>query len=311
MKGIAHFATGLCVASFVPGALEPGSLLIALGGACAMLPDFLDFRFERFLEKHNAEIAPDMFDDDPQRMAEALAAPLRQTLADGKPRRVQLHPSRKSALDWTLYTVRFDAAHGEVSIRMDNGQTGRARVGKLAYGYDGDLHIEELGGPSFEFTKTGDCAQVEFLPWHRARTHSLVVAALVGLLCFVAMGPAAGAVGFLAYAAHVLEDQLGYMGNNMFWPLTRERSPGLRLLHASDAPANLTAIWLSLTLLLLNMDHAAQTPLIAVGPYLAFAVLAPALALATLQARKLRGRAAATRPSERDREIIGEMIEAE
>lgn len=311
MKGIAHFATGLCVASFVPGALEPGSLLIALGGVCAMLPDVLDFRFERFLEKHDAEIAPDMFDDDPHRMAEALAAPLRQTLADGKPRRVQLHPSRKSALDWTLYAVKFDALRGEVSIRMDNGQTGRARVGQLAYGYDGDLRVEELGGPSFGFTKTGDCAQVEFLPWHRARTHSLVMAALAGLLCFALMGPAAGAVGFLAYAAHVLEDQLGYMGNNMFWPFSRGRSPGLRLLHAADAPANLAAIWLSLSLLLLNMDRAAPTPLISVGPYLAFVVVAPALALAAMQARKLRGRVAAARPSERDREIMGEMLEAE
>lgn len=310
MKGIAHFATGLCVASFVPGALEPGSLLIALGGACAMLPDFLDFRFERFLEKHDADIAPDLFDNDPQRMAEAVAAPLRQTLADGKPRRVQLHPSRKNALDWTLYTVKFDAARGEVAIRMDTGASGRARVGKLAYGYDGDLHIEELGGPSFGFTREGDTAQVEFLPWHRARTHSLVLAGLVGAVCFGLMGAAAGAVGFLAYAAHVLEDQLGYMGNNLFWPLSRGRSAGLRLLHAADAPANLCAIWLSLTLLLLNMDRASPAPLIMVGPFLAFVVVMPALALMALQARKLRARGAgASASAERDREIVGEVME--
>lgn len=307
MKGIAHFATGLCVASFVPGAMEPGSLLVALGGACAMLPDFLDFRFERFLEKHDAEIAPDLFGNDPHRMAEALAEPIRQTLADGKHRRAQLHPSRKNALDWTLYTVKFDAARGEVAIRMDDGRVGRARVGKLAYGYDGDLHIEELGGPSFGFTKAGDEARVEFLPWHRARTHSLALAALFGLICGVLMGPAAGVVGFLAYAAHVLEDQLGFMGNNLFWPFTRGRSAGLRLLHAADAPANLAAIWLSLGLLLLNMDRAAQTPLISVGPFLACVVVAPALVLMALQARKLRARAGASRAGERDREIVGEM----
>lgn len=74
-------------------------------------------------------------------------------LADDKPRRAQLHPSRKNALDWALYTVKFDAARGEVAIRMDDGRVGRARVGKLAYGYDGDLHIEELGGPSLGLQK--------------------------------------------------------------------------------------------------------------------------------------------------------------
>lgn len=73
------------------------------------------------------------------------------------------------------------------------------------------------------------------------------------------------------------------------------------------ATGHLAAIWLSLGLLLLNMDRAAQTPLVSVGPFLAFVVVAPALGLMALQARKLRARAGASRVGERDREIVGEM----
>lgn len=70
MKGIAHFASGLCVASFVPGVVEDaaqGGLLIALGGACAMLPDLLDFRFAKFLARRDADILPDRDQPTPRR----------------------------------------------------------------------------------------------------------------------------------------------------------------------------------------------------------------------------------------------------
>ena len=108
MKGIAHFASGLCVASFVPGVTQAaanGDLSIALGGACAMLPDFLDFRFARFLEKPDAEIVPDLKHPDPQILADAVAAQLRAVAKDGRPRIVHLHPVRRSLIDWTLYIV--------------------------------------------------------------------------------------------------------------------------------------------------------------------------------------------------------------
>lgn len=315
MKGIAHFATGLCLASFVPGALDPGSLLIPLGGACGMLPDTLDFRIERFIERRDADIAPDLFGDDPQAMAEAAARHIRLVAQDGRPRRVQFHPTRRGLIDWVLYSVQFDAARGDVVIAFDDGRTGRAPAGKLAYGYDGGIHIETLGGPSFKFERAGASGagliEVEFLPWHRARTHSLLLALAVGVACAVMFGVPAGIAGGVGYAAHVLEDQLGYMGSNLWWPLTRGRSTGLRVLHAADPPANLAAVWLSLSLLMLNMDRAAPLPLIDAGPYLAFVVALPFALLAGLQARKVRDRHARSAASERGRELVGETKEAD
>ena len=305
MKGIAHFASGLVVASFVPGVAEQaalGSLLIALGGACAMLPDWLDFKFARFLERRDADLAPDPAlpgQARAQALAEAVAAQLK--LAQAGPRIVQLHPVRRGAIDWLLYTIRFDVARGDVVVTMDDALTngeqqvvgrvvGRARAGLLDYTYDGDLAIIELGGPSLRFAPVEvdgrTKIRIEFLPWHRTWSHSLVLAVLLGLVCGWWLGLLAGLVAGLGFAVHVLEDQLGYMGSNLFWPLTRGRSEGLHLLHSGDTIPNLVTVWLSITLLLLNLDRARAIPLLPLGPYLTFVVLLPTALLIGIYARR-------------------------
>lgn len=290
MKGIAHFATGLVAASFVPGVAEQaalGSLLIALGGASAMLPDWLDFKFARFLERRDAEVAPDADSPSAQALAEAIAAQLQ--LAQHRARTVQLHPTRRGAIDWVLYAVRFDVAHGDVVVTL-NGETGRAHACALDYTYDGNLDIIELGGPSLRFAPVGvgDAMKVriEFLPWHRTWSHSLVLALLLGLACGWLIGLTAGIVAGLGFAVHVLEDQLGYMGSNLFWPLTRGRSQGLHLLHSGDTIPNMVTVWLALTVLLLNLDRARAIPLLPLGPYLSFVVILPALVLIGIYARR-------------------------
>ncbi len=310
MKGIAHFASGLCVASFVPGvaaAAANGDLSIALGGACAMLPDFLDFRFARFLEKPDAEIVPDPEHPDPQALADAIAVQLQAVAKDSRPRIIQLHPARRSLIDWALYTVRFDPARGKVGVRMAGMDTeALAAAGALDYAYDGAIDISELGGPSFRFAPGPRGVQIEFLPWHRAWSHSLLIALGLGALLALVFGPTAGLVGGLGYATHVLEDQLGYMGSALFWPLFKGRSRGLGLLHAGDTIPNLVTVWLSLSLILLNLDRALPTPLLAMGPYLAFAVALPALVLLGIYTqRKLRA-VLAPGEAEQQKDLIAE-----
>lgn len=298
MKGIAHFATGLCVASFVPGVAESaaqGSLLIAMGGAFGMLPDFLDFRFARFLQKRDAEIVPSAIDPSPQVIADAIAGEC--ALAMYAPRIIQLHPLRRSAIDWVTYAVQFDDNAGEVVVTM-NGEEARAAVSHLRYGYDGALEVGELGGPSLRLLPLanphpgplpkgeGVELHIEFLPWHRTWSHSLVLAAACGLVMGALLGPAAGMVAAFAFAAHVLEDQLGYLGSNLFWPFTKQRSNGLKLMHSGDTIPNMLTVWMSLLLLLLNLDRAREVPLIAAGPFLGFAVLLPAVVLIGVYARR-------------------------
>jgi hypothetical protein len=287
VKGIAHFASGLCIASFVPGVVEDaaqGGLLIALGGACAMLPDLLDFRFAKFLARRDADILPDRDRPDPQALADALAGEFAAATSN-RPRIVHLHPLRRGVADWVLYSVRFDAARGDVVVTMGDAE-GRAHVGRLDYPYEGALDVIELGGPSFAIVRGGQGFRIEFLPWHRTWSHSLVLALGLGLVLAALLGPLAGLVSGLGYAVHVLEDQLGYMGSNLFWPFTRRRFAGLRLMHAGDAIPNIVTVWLALGLLLLNLDQARDVPLIAVGPFLGFGVLLPTVGLTLAYARR-------------------------
>jgi membrane-bound metal-dependent hydrolase YbcI (DUF457 family) len=312
MKGIAHFATGLCVASFVPGVAESaaqGSLLIALGGVFGMLPDFLDFRFARFLQKRDAEIVPDAIDPNPQPIADAIAYEC--ALAMNGARIIQLHPLRRNAIDWVTYSVQFDSSAGEVIVLM-NGVEARADVSNLRYGYDGPLDVGELGGPSLRLLPHpnplsgggGAELHIEFLPWHRTWSHSLVLAAACGMLMALLLGPPAGMVAAFAFAAHVLEDQLGYLGSNLFWPFTKDRSNGMRLMHSGDTIPNMLTVWLSLMLLLLNLDRVRDVPLIAAGPFLGFAVLLPSVVLIGVFARR-RWQKFSTE-NERNRDAIAE-----
>lgn len=311
MKGIAHFASGLCVASFIPGVAEAaanGGLHIALGGAAAMLPDFLDFRFARFLERPDVEIVPDPARPDAQVLADALAAEIRAGAV--RPRIVHLHPARRGLIDWALYTIRFDPARGEALVQLSgDADAARAAAGPLDDAYDGAMDVSELGGPSFRFSPGPRGTRIEFLPWHRAWTHSLVIASGVGVALWAIAGPLAGLAAGLGYATHVLEDQLGHMGSNLGWPFTRGRSRGLGLLHAGDPIPNLVTIWIALTLLLLNLDRALPQPLLSMGPYLAFAVALPAIALLSIYARRNLGAALARVAVEAQKDAVAETAD--
>lgn len=289
MKGISHFASGLCAASFVPGVVMQageGSLLIALGGACGMLPDFLDFRFARFLERRDADLLPAAAQPSAQALAESIAAEIELARASARPRTIQLHPRRNGVIDWTLYSVRFEPAADALSLTLGE-QAARVACGPIDYGYDGALDVIELGGPSLRLIPDAQGrVAIEFLPWHRTWSHSLVLALALGVAVGMLFGRDAGIVSTLGYAVHVLEDQLGYMGSNLFWPLTRRRSSGLGLLHSGDTLPNALTVWLSCTLLLFNLDRALVAPALDAGAYLLFAVVLPTLVCVVLLARR-------------------------
>ena len=63
----------------------------------------------------------------------------------------------------------------------------------------------------------------------------------------------AAAVICAGNAAHVLEDQLGLMGSNLFFPFTRRRMAGLKLMRSGDALPNFAAVWLSCLLIFWNI----------------------------------------------------------
>ena len=154
------------------------------------------------------------------------------------------------------------------------------------------------------------------MPWHRAWSHSFTLAALLGLITGVLLGSVqAGLVAFLGLSAHVVEDQLGYLGSNLLWPITRGRSAGARLLHSGDAIPNFLAVWTALALILFNLDRFSapvsnREPLFDPLIYFSTTVFLPALILIGVYARERRHQHV-PRATAQQADIVAELKETE
>ena len=400
MKGIAHFLTGVALATFFPEIVRAGaqgSLLPVLGGIGGILPDTLDFRFGRYFEKYDEEIDPGP-QPDAHEIAERVAGAMQRAYESGKPQNVMLHTVRLGADEWRQYVIRFDPAHGEVAVRVGpvvntaqaplpawagghgtphcveglqdaDGWVGghdtshcveglhasqppplssppsggieplssplsggieggevRVKVGvPMAQTYDAENRIDIFSGPSFKFERRGDQLHVHFLDWHRRWSHSLTLAAALGL---VTAGGAAlaefctrgglsrtplwtGLVVGLGFAGHVLEDQLGFMGSNLLWPFTKRRTAGVQFLHSGDAAPNFLTVWTAAALILFNLDRFSTRPLLPPGWFLGLAVALPVAVLGGLYGWQRRRREPEAKEALRQRDIVAEVEEVE
>lgn len=344
MKGITHFLTGVALATFFPEVVRQaadGSLLPVLGGVAGILPDTLDFKFARYFERYDLEIDPGP-NPDPRRIADALVGAMRRAYETGQSQNVMLHTIRLGADLWRQYVVRFDPRGNQVAVRIgpvvNTGQVPFAgselegleevRVPldfPLVETYDEEYRVDIFSGPSFRFERVGDQLRVHFLDWHRRWSHSLTLAVLLGMGVAVlaalierASGGGvtrtplwAGLITTLGFAGHILEDQLGFMGSNLFYPITRGRMPGLRLLRSGDAIPNFLTVWLALALIFFNLDRFSAAPRLDPLYYLPLVVGLPLVVLGGFYALQ-RGRA---RPRSREflrqRDIMAETEEVE
>jgi hypothetical protein len=332
LKGIAHFLTGVAIATFFPEVVHAASQTLSfgplLGGFAGLLPDTLDFKFVRYFERLDDEIDPAKLTDpaghpDPQAMAEAIAAAMNRAYEAGKRVKVHLHTLRLGADLWRQYSVAFDLDRNQVMVRIGpvvtTGQVpyagsepssralGRAQVTAcILHTYDAEMTIDIFSGPSLAFDKAGslpipatlggasrgaapaqerggDAIQVTFLPWHRSWTHSAAMILLLGATGWI-LAPVYGLVMALAALAHVLEDQLGFMGSNLFFPFSRKRIMGLKLIRSGAPVPNFLAVWISLAVIVLNLDRFSGAPSIPVLPYVLAVIAVPCLAFLGLSA---------------------------
>ncbi|HNX52267.1 MAG TPA: metal-dependent hydrolase [Pontiellaceae bacterium] len=282
MKGIAHFISGAAVASFCPWAVEAAQngnpAFFILGAAAGILPDTLDFKFYRFFYRYDVSVYPDPEKLDPQPVADAVAAAVSEAAATGGPVRVKLSTIKLSADNWRQYRVRIDPDAGEVRAQfgpvVSTGQAPQpgtlpasrpAAVAKFSapvrQSYEPVYTVDIFDGPGFLFKRNGAGeVEIDFLPWHRSWSHSFTVASLLAGLASLWTWEA-GLVVFGAYAAHIIEDQMGYMGTNLFFPFTKKRTAGLKLMHSGDAFPNFTCVWLCGLLIFWNIYAAIPEPL--------------------------------------------------
>ncbi len=286
MKGFTHFVSGLTLVSFFPAALSaaadgnPGYFI--LGGAAALLPDTLDFKFKRFFCRHDLEVTPDARHPDPGPIAHSLAHAIDTAAATGKPVTVKLNTVPRGPQAWQQYQVRFNPVQRTVCATIGplvsmsqttlqttaaDGASASATTHAEPYpAYLAGITVDILDGPVLSMEPQPDGrVRVDFIPWHRQESHSLVLSLLLGLSGLLIWNATAGAVIFAGHAGHILADQFGFMGSNLLYPFTRQRTHGFQRLHSMDPFANAAMVWTGLLLIFWNLSRAA-------GPEYAYAL---------------------------------------
>lgn len=341
MKGIAHFMTGVAVATFFPEVVTSAAQELTFGpvlaGIAGLLPDTLDFRFVRYLDPVDEEIDPatQSGHPDPQATAERIAGAMNRAYETGKRVKIHVHTIRLGADLWRQMSLSFDTARDEVVVRpgpvVTTGQVplagteipgleaGRASVkAPILHTYDDEVVIDIFSGPSLAFDREDGAVRITFLPWHRAWTHSALLVLLVGGAGLM-ISPMTGLVMALAVLSHIVTDQMGFMGSNLLFPLTRRRTMGWKLFRSGDALPNFLSVWICMALVLLNLDRFSTAPLIPPLPYLAVAVVLPCLLFFGLRAwpdlwrrQQVDGRRRKARPAALAAvEALDEAVEAD
>jgi membrane-bound metal-dependent hydrolase YbcI (DUF457 family) len=283
----------MAIASFFPRAVHQaggGSFVLLFGGLGGILPDTLDFRLARYLARRDVEIDPDPNALDPQAMAQEVAAAVDRAYDTGDPVHVQLHTLKLGADLWRRYSIDL-TRESEVWVHVGPLVTtsqvpypdsepslpeGCAPVtAPVRYAYGGPVRVDILDGPMLAFRRRGDAVEASFLPWHRRWSHSLTLAALLGLLIGTFLGPVHGLLYALGSVTHVLEDQLGHMGSNLLFPFTRRRTPGFRLFHSAQVLPNLFVVWISVMILFYNLDRFSANPVLNPWSYFGMGLALP------------------------------------
>lgn len=281
MKGISHFITGVAVGTFFPDAVHAaalGSFILVLGGIGGLLPDTLDFKFARFVEEPDILIDPHPEQFEAQKIAEEIAAGIDRVGVTHKKQILKCNTMRLGPDWWQQYSLKFDTKKNEVAVKLGpivntsqlplpeserDYPVGRAKIhAPLLPTYDEFVTVDIFSGPSFALEWRNERVEIDFIPWHRQYSHSIFMALLFGAICGILFGVTAGLIGGLAVMAHVLEDQLGYLGSNLFWPITKVRSTGMKLIHAGDAIPNFFTVGTCCMLIIFNLDRFSAQPLL-------------------------------------------------
>ena len=303
MKGIAHFAAGVAVASFFPSAVsaaaEGNALYLLSGAVFGLLPDTLDFKFVRYLCRHDLEIAPDPLKPDATMIANALAASLAEVHANKKSVCIKLHTVRMRVDRWLSYRIEIDRARRTLSVEFgDTVDSGGNSVGALerpmqakvqlpvdlVMDYGAIIDVGFLEGPTLLLKPGNGCVESVFIHWHRAWSHSLALAVVCGAAMSLLAGYVAGLIALFALVSHIVIDQAGFMGGSFLYPFSRERKAGKRIVSSSDTIGNFAAVWLSGAIVLWNLG-CSETVSAGLAHYLIWAGALPVLTAGLLLRR--------------------------
>jgi membrane-bound metal-dependent hydrolase YbcI (DUF457 family) len=278
-------------------ASQEQSFILCLGGIFGILPDTLDFKFAKYFHKSDFEIRPDPDDLDANVIANNVVKAINKAKETGRGT-VQLHTMQLASNRWRSYTLGFDSKSSEVCVEIgpivDTGQipfegtelkdpkrsVARVKVDDCEFyqQFDKKSQIAIMTGPCFEFVKRENGKiEIVFLPWHRTWSHSftlgLLISFIVGIISFLTVGDGPNPelytiprwmlyplIILFGSMVHIIEDSTGFMGNNLFYPFTKDRTNGLGLMSAAEAIPNFLFVWTSIICILFNLDRFRWAP---------------------------------------------------
>lgn len=236
-----RFIMGLAWAACWPATWEsarggnPGLFLVA--GACSLLPDSLDEWIARWLHRTDIHIVPDPLTPDPGVIAGAVSLAIARCQEQRKAIGLQVYPGQTREGVWHAYSIRLDNHNRQ--LVASHGDTSVAAPLPCAITTDLPFTLETgTGVLSLKLAPMQD-GRVRLLvnPGQRTWSHSLAMAAGLGLAAGLAAGPVAGIIAAGACALHLIVDQLGFTGLAWLYPFRRETGPGVQLLRPAHQKA--------------------------------------------------------------------------
>ncbi len=313
LKGLTHFLTGVCVATFFPSviyaAYDPDLILLTtllpIGGLFGYLPDFLDFKLSRYLEREDYVVNPGYYELDPWRVAKTIAQCINEAYVSEKAVKLKLETLRLPNGMWRRYSILFKTKEREVWVKIGplistglevqrGSEPEEEKVAvvkykpKLNYSYESTTNVDIWDGPTFQFRREGDEVFADFIQWHRRWSHSITIGFAFGLFFGLAVGFSYLFIGISltdleilmligvisgGIWGHVLVDQLGWLGSNLLYPITGKRTTGFGLTRSMDPMANFITVYILTILMLWNINRFAPAPIIPLGHFMFFILL--------------------------------------
>ncbi len=289
----------------VDAAAEHMAQIIILGGIFGYMPDFLDFKVARFLEDYDYEVDPTLEGDiNAQRIAELFVEAIHKARDTGKYTNIKFNTMKIGADTWRQYGIMVDNENKRIIVKIGPlVTTGKSPIpettppdeegigvahydAELEHTYEAWTYADIMSGPDYGLVpqpKEGNI-RLDFIPWHRKWSHSLTCGLAVapfGLLAYLGISwlfagsdwvfnPELAVVVFMiclyAYWLHVIVDQFGVMGSNLFPPFTKKRSQGLSLFHSGLSIANFGTNWISVAVILYNLNYFADERVFGTNP---------------------------------------------
>lgn len=281
----------------VEASLTEKSLIIILGGLFGLLADPIDFRSARYLWKINYEIMLDDKDPDPRIVADIVSNAINEAYDKKKMVTVKFHTLKISANYYRTYSVIIDEVKKMVICEigplktlgqaMGKGHHPWSKINKRAVAffkpdvintYFRKTDVQIFSGPDLAFVPEGNHIRIDFIAWHRRWSHSFTMGAAfapIGMLLFAdwnslfngrvdlffsPLSITAFFISMFAYWGHVVVDQMGYLGSNLFYPFTTKRKPGLGWTSSGGVIENFFTNYICTFMIIWNLNAYAPKP---------------------------------------------------